>query len=936
MDKKYRILVICAAILFLCFVGTASAKTWYVDDDGGANFTRIQDAITAARDGDTIIVRDGTYNENVDVNVDNLTIQSENGSANCIVQAANSNDHVFEVTTGYVNISGFTVKGATAADWIAGIYLDNADHCAITNNICTDNNFGIHLYLSGSNVIENNICNLNNHTGIKVLWFSSSNILTNNTCSLNSLHGIDLFASDSNTLSNNTCDSNNVYGIFLFSSESNTLTNNNNSNNKYGICLSDSNDNTLTNNTMSNNNYNFGVNGISSGCYINNIDTSNKVDGKPIFYLVNQNNVVLDASTNAGFVGVVNSVNVTVKDLTLTNNGQGVLFASATNSNIENVKASNNEGGIYLVCSRSNILRKNSMSNNKYNFHVSGGYLDYYIHDIDTSNKINGKPMYYLVDQNNVVINASKNAGYVGVVNSTNITIKDLTLTNNYQGVFFAYTTNLNIENINASNNERGISLFYSSNSILTNNTCSNNDYGGIHLFYTSNNTIENNTCNSNYDGISLWYSCNNSLLKNNNCSNNTRGGINHWESSNNTLTNNNCLDNGDGIYFWVSSNNTLTNNNCSDNDDGIHLIASSNNTLTGNNCSNNHFGIFLADTSNNNTLTNNNCLDNDDGIHLGSWSEGASNNHLTSNNCSNNECGIGLCESSNNNTLTNNIVSNNSAYGIHLYLPSPYFPPYSPISNNTFTGNTVSNNRYGICLNDSYNNIVYLNNFMNNDDNVYSEDSTNIWNSTKRITCIYNGSTHINYLGNYWDDYKEKYPDAEEIDRSGIWNMSYSINSDNDTYPLVEPFENYFAPTENIFDTGSSKNPYPSIFGTHNGTITPNKTITVHELYTYPCPGTGGHTEYAKIYNDSLSVETLPWEGYKGDWHNISFNQSFFTLVKNKTYNYTIVTVSYPQIHHTDELEVASGTGTITCDKFVDANGRKYNNWIPAIKFFC
>ena len=144
------------------------------------------------------------------------------------------------------------------------------------------------------------------------------------------------------------------------------------------------------------------------------------------------------------------------------------------------------------------------MTNNKYNFHVSGGLLGYYIHDIDTSNKVDGKPMYYQVNQNNKVLDASTNAGYVGVVNSTNITVKDLTLTNNYQGVFFAYTTNSKIENVNASNNERGISLFYSSNSILTNNTCTNNDFDGLQLFYTSNITIENNTCILNYNGISL------------------------------------------------------------------------------------------------------------------------------------------------------------------------------------------------------------------------------------------------------------------------------------------------------------------------------------------------------------------------------------------------------------------------------------------------
>jgi hypothetical protein len=131
------------------------------------------------------------------------------------------------------------------------------------------------------------------------------------------------------------------------------------------------------------------------------------------------------------------------------------------------------------------------------------------------------------------------------------------------------------------------------------------------------------------------------------------------------------------------------------------------------------------------------------------------------------------------------------------------------------------------------------------------------------------------------------------------------------------------------IFDTGSPANPYPSISGTHNGTIKPNQTITVNKLYTYPCSGTGGHTKYARIWNSTLDV-TATWNGYKGDWHNITFDKSF-ALVASETYNYTIITGSYPQIHHTDTLPTANGW--INCTEFIDANGRTYIDWIPAIR---
>jgi len=134
--------------------------------------------------------------------------------------------------------------------------------------------------------------------------------------------------------------------------------------------------------------------------------------------------------------------------------------------------------------------------------------------------------------------------------------------------------------------------------------------------------------------------------------------------------------------------------------------------------------------------------------------------------------------------------------------------------------------------------------------------------------------------------------------------------------------------PPTAIFDTGAPSNLHPSISGTHNGTITPNKTIIATKLYTYHCEGTGGHTEYARIWNKTWNA-TATWDGYAGDWHNITFDKPV-VLLPNKTYNYTIRTGSYPQIHHTDALPTKNGW--INCTKFTDVNGKVYYDWIPAI----
>jgi parallel beta-helix repeat protein len=124
--------------------------------DGGAfyaNRTPIQSAVDGADVGETIFVRNGSYTENVDVDK-TLTLRGE-GADVVIVTAASSTDHVFEVSAGWVNISGFAVRGATG-DYVAGICLVDADHCNISDSTVSNNNRGINLTGSSSNTIFHN------------------------------------------------------------------------------------------------------------------------------------------------------------------------------------------------------------------------------------------------------------------------------------------------------------------------------------------------------------------------------------------------------------------------------------------------------------------------------------------------------------------------------------------------------------------------------------------------------------------------------------------------------------------------------------------------------------------------------------------------------------------------------------------------------------
>lgn len=301
--QKALIFAVLLATLAFVSIGCASADTIYVPD----NHIKIQWAVNNATAGDTIIVKDGTYIENVNVSK-RVTIKSENGSENCIVQAGDSSKHVFKVTADYVNISGFTVKGANVIHK-AGIYLNGTSYCNISNNNasnndngidlenfssdnliannnCSNNWAGIYLGVSSDNSITTNIASNNLGVGIFLDEHSSDNNITNNVAINNTgvdgEGGISLYASDNNLIKGNIVSNSGEDGIYLDWSSYNTVMDNIVADNgQMGIYLEDSNSNIIISNNISNSldGSGIGLENCSNNSITNNDISSNYYDG---------------------------------------------------------------------------------------------------------------------------------------------------------------------------------------------------------------------------------------------------------------------------------------------------------------------------------------------------------------------------------------------------------------------------------------------------------------------------------------------------------------------------------------------------------------------------------------------------------------------------------------------------------------------------------
>ncbi len=323
------------------------------------DYARIQWAIGNASAGDTIYVKAGTYYEHVVVDKA-VSLIGEDRSSTII--DGNGTGNVINITANNVNLTGFTIQKSGPSWPSAGIYIEGINGNNISNNIITNNDYGIYLLESSNNTIHGNSITANNYDGV---WLngSSNNAISGNNVTKNGA-GISLENSSNNTISGNTIRGNktisasNEYGIGLLDSSSNNTISENNvtANGDFGIWLNASSNNRIFENDVVENDPGDGISlQFSSNynlIYRNNI-TSNTGDGISTSYT--------DHSIIFGNV--------------ITGNARGIeLFYSSHNNTISgnNITENTVDGIAVGYSSRNNTIYHNNLIDNSHQAIIEG------------------------------------------------------------------------------------------------------------------------------------------------------------------------------------------------------------------------------------------------------------------------------------------------------------------------------------------------------------------------------------------------------------------------------------------------------------------------------------------------------------------------------------------------------------------------------------
>jgi parallel beta-helix repeat protein len=300
----------------------------YVDDDGGADYTKIQDAINNSSNGDTIYVYNGIYTENLIIDK-TISLIGEDKVSTFIIDDFSQSSAAINININDVSVSNFTIIGEAVS---YGIEI-NSDYAKISNNNIMSS-IGVNINSGNNSIIENYI-EADTFWGIGVHWYKGS----------------------FNNISNNIIisEGSGIYLIYLC--KNNSIISNNITSRRYGIGLVESNGNIIVNNRMQ-------KGGLLLLDSYDNIVFNNSVNGKSICYLQDESNYIINQ--DYGQIVLINCENITVEKQYIYDLQMGILLYNSKNCKIQNNIITHNDpfigDGIIVFHSENIKILNNTLS----------------------------------------------------------------------------------------------------------------------------------------------------------------------------------------------------------------------------------------------------------------------------------------------------------------------------------------------------------------------------------------------------------------------------------------------------------------------------------------------------------------------------------------------------------------------------------------------
>ena len=270
---------------------------------------------------------------------------------------------------------------------------------------------------------------------------------------------------------------------------------------------------------------------------------------------------------NGGGIILYNVTNGKISGNNVTSNWLGVDLLSSNSNTISGNNITNNEVGISIYNSTHNTLSKNKMNANTQGLWVYADNINGFNQSIDTSNLVNGKPVYYYFKQYDLNLD-SIDAGHITIAGCYNFRVSNLLL-NHSDGIYLRFSGKGIVENFNITNSATGIITHYSSNITIKNGKIWNltSFVGGIQLQWSSWIDIEKTEIYNSSSGIVVGWDSNNNTITDSYLHSNRYQGLSIFDSNRNHIKRVISTRNGNnGLYLNNTSKNTIENSNFSEN----------------------------------------------------------------------------------------------------------------------------------------------------------------------------------------------------------------------------------------------------------------------------------------------------------------------------------------------------------------------------------